>query len=168
MAESVKHFLDVIPKQTMRPGATFMTNDPWLGSGHLNDFVLVQPCFHHRKLVGLVSCTSHLIDLGGLGMGPDGSDVYDEGLIIPPMRLVEGGNINETLMALIKANSRTPFQNEGDIYALIACCDVAHTRLDQMMTEFDIDSLSAIGRYIHDVSYQASVNTPATRLRRRA
>ena len=157
MAESVKHFLRVIPKQTMRPGDTYMTNDPWLGSGHLNDFVLVQPCFHRGKLVGLVSCTSHLIDLGGLGMGPDGSDVYDEGLIIPPIRLVEGGVINETLITLVKANSRTPFQNEGDIYALIACCDVAHKRLDQMMTEFGISSLTPIGRYIHEVSHRASV-----------
>jgi N-methylhydantoinase B len=157
MAESVKHFLKVIPAHTMRPGDTYMTNDPWLGSGHLNDFVLVQPCFHRRKLVGLVSCTSHLIDLGGLGMGPDGSDVYDEGLIIPPMRLVDRGVINESLMTLVKANSRTPFQNEGDIYALIACCEVAHARLDEMMSEFGITSLAAIGRYIHEVSHQASV-----------
>ena len=157
MAESVKHFLDVIPKKTMRPGDTFMTNDPWLGSGHLNDFVLVQPCFHKRKLVGLVSCTSHLIDLGGLGMGPDGSDVYDEGLIIPPIRLVERGEINATLMSLIKSNSRTPFQNEGDIYALIACCDVAHKRLGEMMAEFGISQLDEVGAYIHAVSRKASV-----------
>jgi N-methylhydantoinase B len=157
MAESVKHFLELIPAPTMRPGDTYMTNDPWLGSGHLNDFVLVQPCFHRRKLVGLVSCTSHLIDLGGLGMGPDGSDVYDEGLIIPPMRLVDRGAINQTLMDLVKANSRTPFQNEGDIYALIACCDVAHARLDEMMSEFGISSLASIGRHIHEVSYKASV-----------
>jgi N-methylhydantoinase B len=156
MAESVKHFLEVIPRNTMHPGDTYMTNDPWLGSGHLNDFVLVQPCFHRRKLVGLVSCTSHLIDLGGLGMGPDGSDVYDEGLIIPPIRLVEAGAINETLMTLIKSNSRTPFQNEGDIYALIACCDVAHKRLGEMMTEFNISSLSPIGHYIYPVSRKAT------------
>jgi N-methylhydantoinase B len=158
MAESVKHFLSIIPQQSMRPGDTYMTNDPWLGSGHLNDFVLVQPCFHKRKLVGLVSCTSHLIDLGGLGMGPDGSDVYDEGLIIPPIRLVERGLINETLMTLIKSNSRTPFQNEGDIYALIACCDVAHRRLDEMMHEFGIASLSPIGRYIYRVSRKATID----------
>ncbi|MCP4332601.1 MAG: hydantoinase B/oxoprolinase family protein [Gammaproteobacteria bacterium] len=157
MAESVKHFLEIFPKHRMRPGDTYMTNDPWLGSGHLNDFVLVQPCFHRCKLVGLASCTSHLIDLGGLGMGPDGSDVYDEGLIIPPIRLVEAGTINETLMSLIKYNSRTPFQNEGDIYALIACCDVAHARLDEMMSEFGITSLSPVGRYIHEVSRKASV-----------
>ncbi len=157
MAESVKHFLRVIPKSTMRPGDTFLTNDPWLGSGHLNDFVLVQPCFQRRKLVGLVSCTSHLIDLGGLGMGPDGSDVYDEGLLIPPMRLVERGSINDTLMTLIKSNSRTPFQNEGDIYALLACCDVAHARLAEMMREFGIISLDEVSRYIFDTSRRASV-----------
>lgn len=157
MAESVKHFLSVIPKSTMRPGDTFLTNDPWLGSGHLNDFVLVQPCFHRRRLVGLVSCTSHLIDLGGLGMGPDGSDVYDEGLLIPPMRLVERGQINQTLMTLIKSNSRTPFQNEGDIYALLACCDVAHARLAEMMAEFGIASLGEVGRYIFATSRRASV-----------
>ena len=156
MAESVKHFLGVIPKNTMCPGDTYMTNDPWYGSGHLNDFVLVQPCFHQRKLVGLVSCTSHLIDLGGLGMGPDGSDVYDEGLIIPPIRLVERGDVNATLMTLIKSNSRTPFQNEGDIYALIACCDVAHARLDEMMHEFGIGSLTPLGNYIHQVSRRAT------------
>ena len=157
MAESVRHFLQVIPQRQMRPGDTYLTNDPWLGSGHLNDFVLVQPCFHRRRLVGLVSCTSHLIDLGGLGMGPDGSDVYDEGLLIPPIRLVEGGDINQTLMTLIKSNSRTPFQNEGDVYALIACCDVAHARLGQMMTEFAIGDLDKVAAYIHRVSQQASV-----------
>ena len=157
MAESVKHFLDLIPKKQMCPGDTFLTNDPWLGSGHLNDFVLVQPCFHQRKLVGLVSCTSHLIDLGGLGMGPDGSDVFDEGLLIPPIKLVEGGQVNQTLMTLIKSNSRTPFQNEGDIYALIACCDVAHARLGEMMTEFGIASVVELGAYIYRVSREASV-----------
>ena len=89
-------------------------------------------------------------------MGPDGSDVYDEGLIIPPIRLVDRGEVNATLMALIKENSRTPFENEGDIYALIACCDVAHARLSEMMGEFGISSLDEVGRYIHSVSLKAT------------
>ena len=58
---------------------------------------------------------------------------------------------------MIRSNSRTPFQNEGDIYALIACCDVAHARLDEMMREFGITSLAPVGRYIHDVSRKATV-----------
>ena len=156
MAESVKYFLNEFPLESMRPGDTYMTNDPWIGSGHLNDFVLVQPTFRGREPVGLVSCTSHLVDLGGLGMGPDGSDVFDEGLLIPPMLLVEQGKFNETLMTLIKSNSRAPFQNEGDVYALVACCDVASARLVSMMDEFRIDSLDAVSKYLRDVSLQAT------------
>ena len=152
MAESVKHFLTVFTPETMCEGDTYLTNDPWLGSGHLNDFVLVQPSFYGNKLVGLVSCTSHLVDLGGLGMGPDGSDVFDEGLIIPPIKLVDQGQINETLLRLIKANSRAPYQNEGDVYALIACCDVASARLASMMRELDITDLGAVSRYIIETS----------------
>ena len=157
MAESVKYFLEAFPLETMRPGDTYLTNDPWLGSGHLNDFVLVQPTFKGRKPVGLVSCTSHLVDLGGLGMGPDGSDVFDEGLLIPPIRLVEAGKFNETLMTMIRANSRAPYQNEGDIYALVACCDVASSRLIAMMEEFQIESLGPIATYIVDVSRRATI-----------
>ena len=156
MAESVKYFLKIFPLQTMRPGDTYLTNDPWLGSGHLNDFVLVQPTFRGGEPVGLVSCTSHLVDLGGLGMGPDGSDVFDEGLLIPPMRLVEQGTFNETLMTMIKANSRAPFQNEGDVYALVACCDVASARLISMMNEFRINTLKPLSAYLRDVSLRAT------------
>ena len=156
MAESVKYFLKAFPLAQMREGDTYLTNDPWLGSGHLNDFVLVQPTFKDHKPVGLVSCTSHLIDLGGLGMGPDGADVFDEGLLIPPIRLIDRGTINETLMTMIKANSRAPFQNEGDVYALVACCDVASARLVDMMREFNIDSLNPISTYIQKLSRQAT------------
>ncbi|MES0827356.1 hydantoinase B/oxoprolinase family protein [Ruegeria sp. SCP11] len=152
MAESVKYFTEYFPPDTMREGDTYLTNDPWLGSGHLNDFVLVQPSFLEGKLVGMVSCTSHLVDLGGLGMGPDGSDVYDEGLLIPPMKLVDAGKMNHTLLTLIKSNSRAPFQNEGDVYALIACCDVASDRLASMMRELKITSLDRVGQYIFDTS----------------
>ena len=164
MAESVKYFIEAFPLETMRPGDTYLTNDPWLGSGHLNDFVLVQPSFKGRQLVGLVSCTSHLVDLGGLGMGPDGSDVFDEGLLIPPIKLVDAGAINETLLTLIKSNSRSPSQNEGDIYALIACCDVATDRLAAMMTEFGIDRLGALADYIIGRSSE-SRSTPSARFR---
>ncbi|MFT4962469.1 MAG: N-methylhydantoinase B [Paracoccaceae bacterium] len=161
MAESVKYFTEYFPPDTMCPGDTYLTNDPWLGSGHLNDFVLVQPSFLDNKLVGMVSCTSHLVDLGGLGMGPDGSDVFDEGLLIPPIKLVDAGQMNDTLMVLIKSNSRAPFQNEGDVYALIACCDVASARLASMMRELDITSLDRVGTYIFDTSRRITQATIA-------
>ena len=82
MAEAVKHLRAAFSAQQMRPGDIYMTNDPWLASGHLNDFLLMMPVFHLGRVVGFTSCTSHLVDLGGQGMGPEGSDIYDEGLQI--------------------------------------------------------------------------------------
>ena len=156
MAESVRYFIDAFAPGTMRPGDVYLTNDPWLASGHLNDFMLVEPVFLDAALVGFVACTSHLIDLGGLGMGPEGSDVFDEGLLVPPCRLVEGGEVNELLIALVKANSRSPIENEGDLYALIACCDVGCARLGAMMREFGLDSLDALSAYVIDTSRRAA------------
>ena len=135
MAEAVKNLLERFPIQNMRPGDIYMTNDPWLASGHLNDFLLMMPVFHKGTVVGFTSCTSHLVDLGGQGMGPEGSDIYDEGIRIPPCKLLDKGEINGLLMDIVKANSREPIANEGDIYALIACCEAGGQRLLQMMSE---------------------------------
>ena len=118
--------------------------------------MLVEPVFLEGALVAFVACTSHLIDLGGLGMGPEGSDVFDEGFLVPPCRLVDKGEANEFLIHLIKANSRSPVENEGDIYALIACCDVGCARLAEMMHEFRVDSLEALSAYVVDTSRGAT------------
>ncbi len=157
MAEAVQHLRAAFPVQTMKPGDIYMTNDPWLASGHLNDFLLMMPAFKDDKVVGFTSCTSHLVDLGGLGMGPEGSDIYDEGLLIPPCKLVEEGTLNALLIDIIRANSREPVANEGDIYALIACCEAGVNRLVSMMEEFDIDDLDALGAYIIDTSRRGTL-----------
>lgn len=158
MALAVKEMLPHFPLETMKPGDVYMTNDPWIGSGHLNDVLLMEPIFHDDKIVAITSCTSHLYDLGGLGMGPDGSDVFDEGLFLPPMKLVEGGEVNRLIVDIIKANSRSPIPNEGDLYALIACCDVASVRLSEMMAEFAMDDMTELGQHILDTSKQATID----------
>lgn len=161
MAAAVMHLREHFPEQTMRPGDIYMTNDPWLASGHLNDFLLMMPAFKNGKVVGYTSCTSHLVDLGGLGMGPEGSDIYDEGLLIPPCKLVEEGTPNALLLNIIRANSREPIANEGDIYALIACCETGVTRLVEMMDEFGIDDLDRLGSYIIDTSRHGTLEAIA-------
>ncbi len=157
MAEAVMTLRGQFPVQDMKPGDIYMTNDPWIASGHLNDFLLLMPVFHADRVIGFTSCTSHLVDLGGLGMGPEGSDIFDEGLLIPPCKLVSGGEVNALLLDIVKANSREPVANEGDIYALIACCEAGATRLSAMMTEFGIDDLNALSDYIIDTSHTATV-----------
>jgi N-methylhydantoinase B len=155
MAEAVRHFIDRFPLETMKPGDIYITNDPWMGTGHLNDFVLTTPCFHRGKLVGLFSCTSHLMDIGGFGMGADATDVFMEGLYIPHLKLAEEGRLNETLMAMIRANTRLPVDTEGDTYSLAACNDVGCRRLVEMMDEFGLTDLDMLADHICDRSEAA-------------
>jgi len=158
MAEAVITLRARFPVDHMQPGDIYMTNDPWIASGHINDFLLLMPVFHRDRVIGFTSCTSHLVDLGGLGMGPMGADIYDEGLLIPPCKLVEGGEINALLLEIVKANSREPIANEGDIYALIACCEAGATRLSGMMAEFGIETLDVLAEYIIDTSYRGTLD----------
>ncbi|NDW46393.1 hydantoinase B/oxoprolinase family protein [Ruegeria sp. PrR005] len=161
MAEAVKTLRGRFPIQEMKPGDIYMTNDPWIASGHLNDFLLMMPVFYKGRVVGFTSCTSHLVDLGGQGMGPEGTDIYDEGLLIPPCRLMAAGALNTFLMEMVKANSREPVANEGDIYALIACCETGARRLADMMAEFGIDDLDRLADYIIDTSYRGTLEAIA-------
>ena len=161
MAEAVKTLRARFSVQQMRPGDIFVTNDPWIASGHLNDFLLMMPVFHQNQVIGFTTCTSHLVDLGGLGMGPEGADIYDEGLLIPPCTLVSGGQVNSLLMDIVKANSREPIANEGDIYALIACCEAGATRLAQMMDEFGIADLNALSDHIIQTSRNGTLSAIA-------
>ena len=155
MAELVKHFIRHFGLETMKPGDAYITNDPWMGTGHLNDFVITTPCFHKGKLIGLFSCTSHLMDIGGIGFGPDGTDVFMEGLYIPFLKILEGGKVNETLMAMIRANTRLPIDTVGDVYSLAACNDVGCRRLIEMMEEFKLDDLDQLANHICAKSRQA-------------
>ncbi|MEM0923848.1 MAG: hydantoinase B/oxoprolinase family protein, partial [Pseudomonadota bacterium] len=152
MAEAVKTLRARFPLAEMRHGDVFMTNDPWIASGHLNDFLLMMPVFHRGAVAGFTACTSHLVDLGGKGMGPEGADIFDEGLLIPPCRLVAEGEMNALLLEIVKANSREPVANEGDIYALVACCEAGAARLSGMMAEFGIDRLDPLADYIIETS----------------
>ena len=161
MAEAVKTLRGMFSVQQMRPGDIFLTNDPWIASGHLNDFLLMMPVFWNGSVVGFTACTSHLIDLGGLGMGPEGSDIFDEGLLIPPCKLVEQGTINALLLDIVKANSRDPIANEGDIYALIACCEAGARRLVETMEEFNLSDLDALSNYIIETSRRGTVGAIA-------
>jgi N-methylhydantoinase B len=164
MAESVKHFIRHFPLDTMKPGDAYITNDPWMGTGHLNDFVITTPAFNKKgQLVALFSCTSHLMDIGGIGFGPDATDVFMEGLYIPMLKLIDQGTVNETLMAMIRANTRLPIDTEGDTYSLAACNDVGAKRLAEMMEEFGIDSLDPLAEHILEHS-RAAVLAEVARL----
>ena len=158
MAAAVKHFLDAFPLATMKPGDHYITNDPWLTCGHLHDLTVVSPTFLQGEPVGLFASTVHVVDIGGLGMGPDGRQVFEEGLAIPLMALAREGRMNEDLMRIIRANVREPLQVEGDVYALAACNDEGSRRLVEMMEEFGISNLDRLGEHIIETSRQATLD----------
>jgi N-methylhydantoinase B len=157
MAESVGHFLKKFPIQTMNPGDHYITNDPWLGTGHLHDLTVVSPAFHNGKIVGLFANTAHVIDIGGLGMGPEGRSVFEEGMYIPIVRCFEQGKPNETFFDFIRAGSRLPVELEGDIYSLCACNDAGARRLIEMMDEFKMADLEQLAQFIFDNSLRATI-----------
>jgi N-methylhydantoinase B len=157
MANGVKYFLDVYPLAGMKPGDHYITNDPWLTSGHLHDITVVTPSFYRGEAVGLFANTIHVVDIGGLGMGPDGRQVFEEGLSMPIMPLAREGCMNEDLLRLVRANVREPLQVEGDIYACAACNDEGSRRLVEMMDEFEIANLDRLGDSIIDASREATL-----------
>jgi len=156
MMESVGHFLAKFPAAGMKPGDHYITNDPWLGTGHLHDLTVVTPAFRAGKIVGLFANTAHVIDVGGLGMGPEGRSVFEEGLYIPIVKCFDQGVPNETFFDFIRWGSRLPVELEGDVYSLCACNDAGAKRLVEMMDEFAMDSLDPLAAFIFDASLRAT------------
>jgi N-methylhydantoinase B len=142
MAEAVKHFLARFPIEGMAQGDQYITNDPWMASGHLHDLTVIAPVFRNGCAVALFGCCCHQVDIGGLGQGPDGRSIYEEGLQIPPMKLVKAGDLNEDLLTIVCENVRTPCEVRGDILSYITANESAARRLVAMLAEFELDDLA--------------------------
>ncbi|MFW6093870.1 MAG: hydantoinase B/oxoprolinase family protein [Pseudomonadota bacterium] len=155
MAASVGRFLARHPLETLSPGDVLLTNDPWDGTGHLNDFTVVTPIRHRGRWVALFAATSHIADVGGRGFGPDANDLFEEGLQIPVSFLFREGRRDETLMAIIARNVRDPVVAEGDLYSLAACNDTGGRQLVEMLEDFGLADLEAPGQEILERSRRA-------------
>lgn len=156
MMDSVPHFLKRYPIATMSPGDHFITNDPWMGTGHLHDLTVVTPVFRNGDIVALLANTAHVTDVGGRGMGPDGGSVFEEGLYIPILRCFEKGVRNETFFDFVRVASRLPVELEGDIYSLCACNETAARRLADMMEEYQLTTLASLADFILESSRRAT------------
>ena len=149
MPASVKAAVDAFPsgKTTFRPGDVVILNDPYLGGSHLPDITLVAPVFvaveGERRLAGFVSNRGHHSDVGGMTPGslPLSTELYQEGTIIPPLKLARAGRVNHEVVQLICRNSRTPEERKGDLAAQIASIKVGERRLMELI---DIYGLEAV------------------------
>ena len=145
LPNTVRHFLESIGADDMRPGDVLITNNPWLGSGHLNDVSLVKPVFVHGRLVAFAGCCAHVPDIGGRIRSVEPREVFEEGFHIPPMKLMREGPADESLVRLMRTNVRTPDQTVGDLFAQVGALEVMERRLAQLLDDYSLTSLAAFG-----------------------
>lgn len=139
MPVTIRKFIEQFGIENMRDGDAFITNDPWIGTGHLNDANLAMPIFHNGKVIGFAGVVSHLPDIGGRLRNPANRELFEEGFQIPPIRILDGGEPNEVLIRLIRSNVRVPDETMGDIWAQISCCKSLGERLCRLIDETDTD-----------------------------
>jgi N-methylhydantoinase B len=140
MALGVKRLVQSLPADSFRPGDAFITNDPWALAGHLNDVCVLSPIFYRNQLTAFTACVLHHADIGGR-VASDNHDVFEEGLFIPPVKLYDGGRLNEAVMEMIRWNVRTPQQVIGDIRSQIAANHVCAEQVCRMLAEYRLDGL---------------------------
>lgn len=140
----VKHFARSFPPGSLSPGDVLITNDPWLVSGHKHDITVVTPVFLARRLVGFTASNCHTVDVGGRIFSAGASDVYEEGLQIPMMKLISAGRRNEQLLSLIEQNVRSSDLVLGDLMAQVSANDAAAHRLTDFMRESRLDNLNEL------------------------
>lgn len=128
-----------------RPGDVFVTNDPWLASGHLIDITVATPVFRGGGVIGYVLCVVHHLNVGGRLATLEGRDVYEEGLQIPILHLYRDGKAEEAVFELIRANVREPDKVVGDIRAQVAATHAAAKRVVAIMDDAGLDALESLG-----------------------
>lgn len=146
---TLKHMLKEYPVETLEPGDSLITNDPWMGTGHLPDLTIVTPIFRGDRLVAFVGSIAHSPDMGGMGLSGEAREVYEEGLQIPIMRLCIRGELNPTLERTIRANVRVPDQVLGDISAQLAANATGGRRLLSLMQERHLEDLMPLAEVLH-------------------
>ena len=152
---TLRHMLERFPSQTLRPGDIIVTNDPWLGTGHLFDITMMRPVFRDGRIVAYTISITHLPDIGGTGFGSSATEFYQEGIRIPISKLYEEGKLNELLVDIIRSNVRVAEQVMGDIMANVSCNEVGGREILAFMDEYGLDDLMPLSRAIRGQSEAA-------------
>jgi len=135
------------PVETMREGDLYWYNDCYGSYGavsHSNDQVLLAPVFHQGRRIAFVMSWAHFADIGGMRPGsisPDATEIWQEGIIVPPTKLIDAGTVNDAALAIFHRNSRYPAQSEGDMSALMASVRLGAQRMLEVSDRFSAEVL---------------------------
>lgn len=141
MSTAFRQVATEIPLSTWQPGDVIACNDPYKGCTHTPDIVLFSAVFYNNTVVGVTSTIAHHVDIGGKlpsTTSPDNVEVFAEGLIFPPMKIVEEGRLNDTVLKFIGANVRNPRACVGDLRAQIAGCRTGEQRLLSLVRKYGV------------------------------
>lgn len=150
MAFAVKAVIDKAAKdeqegrEGVRPGDTYIFNDPYEGGTHLNDFRLVRPIFRRGRLFCWLASVGHWLDIGGNvpgGFNARATESFQEGVLIPPVKLIRAGTMNEDLLGILAANSRVPTSNYGDLNGQLNALELGERRLNELLDEYTEDTI---------------------------
>ncbi|MFV0383248.1 hydantoinase B/oxoprolinase family protein [Paracoccus sp. (in: a-proteobacteria)] len=155
LPRAVKALLAAYPAETLKPGDVLITNDPWLCAGHLFDIAIVTPAFREGRLVGLMGTVGHVSDIGGTKDSLRAREIYEEGIQIPPMKLFDAGQPNQTLIDLIGKNVRNGEQVLGDIFSFVAANEHGAERLEAFMRDYGMHDISALAEVVQCLSERA-------------
>ena len=152
----LRRMIETIEQQHggMHPGEMWVANDPYITGTHLNDVTVVRPVFVHGMLVGYAANKAHHTDVGGSAPGSmpaDASDLFAEGVVVPPLRLLENDEPNAETIALFASNSRTPAARGGDLRAQIAGNYTGERRLLELHERYGPNTVeAAVERALRD------------------
>ncbi len=141
---TMQHMLAKYPADRWRPGDVVVTNDPWLGTGHIPDICIARPIFARDRLTGFVMNISHLPDIGGAGLSVTNREVFEEGLMLPVCKLYDGGAAVTPVHDILTANVRVPDLVWGDINANISGCVIGERLVRELMQEYGLDDLARL------------------------
>jgi N-methylhydantoinase B len=149
VARTVRHILERFPPKTLRPGDVIITNDPWMGAGHLPDMIMAAPIFRESLLVAFSATVCHMPDIGGSGNQTTAHrEVFEEGLRIPPVRYERRGRLDEGLRDVLRANVRVPDLVMGDFRAYRTANETARRRVLQLMEDYALTDLTDLSNAI--------------------
>jgi N-methylhydantoinase B len=148
--EFIKEVLKVFPPERLEPGDVIVSNDPWLAAGHYPDIHVATPVFYRGRLVAFSGSVIHISDIGGRFGPHDATEVYEEGLCLPIMKLYKRGVPTEEIFQILTANVRAPDMALGDIRAMVTGNEVGARLLAEFMDEYGLEDLSEISATVQD------------------
>ena len=142
----VRWTVEEVGVDNFEPGDVVLHNDPYRGGAHIPEHSVIRPVFHEGELFGFVANVGHLAEIGGKAVGSfaaDATEVFQEGLRIPPIKIVKGDVNQMDLWRLIMANHRTPRNTWGDFHAMVGALRVGERRFLALCDRYDTDSIRA-------------------------